>query len=196
MWVSSPEPAVGVSVTPEPVKPVCDRRATASVKLHGLCTREDGLDRTRPSPGSAAVGFGGGLRQDKARLRRWRKARCGDEHQGIEVPGAVSGWEPRGRTTFQPLGLTRVASKIRCKSDDGRRFPFKSYQLIEGKDPRPCLFEYRLPTVSMPGFDELFAIRGNRTAFRVQVPPRTPSKNLCPGVSRLIAPRTTCWPGW
>ena len=31
------------------------------MKLHGSCTREDGLDRTRPSPGSAAVGFGGGV---------------------------------------------------------------------------------------------------------------------------------------
>jgi len=35
--------------------------ATASVKLRGSCTREDGPDRTRPLPGSAAVGFGGGV---------------------------------------------------------------------------------------------------------------------------------------
>jgi hypothetical protein len=30
-------------------------------KMHGSCTREDGLDRTRPSRGSAAVGSGGGV---------------------------------------------------------------------------------------------------------------------------------------
>ena len=30
-------------------------------KMHGSCTREDGLDRTRPSLGSAAVGLGGGV---------------------------------------------------------------------------------------------------------------------------------------
>jgi hypothetical protein len=29
--------------------------------MHGSCTREDGLDRTRPSRDSAAVGLGGGV---------------------------------------------------------------------------------------------------------------------------------------
>ena len=47
---------------PEPVKPSCGRRATASVKLRGSCTREAGRDRTRPPRRSAAIGFGGGVR--------------------------------------------------------------------------------------------------------------------------------------
>ena len=50
---------------------ICDSRNPSSpsvtagqllwVEVNGSCTREDGLDRTRPSPGSAAVGFGGGV---------------------------------------------------------------------------------------------------------------------------------------
>ena len=36
-------------------------RTTTSVKMSGACTREDDLDRTRPSPGSAAIGFRGGV---------------------------------------------------------------------------------------------------------------------------------------
>ena len=41
----------------EPVKAVCDRRATASVNLPGERTREDGLDRTCPKvPEMAAIG--------------------------------------------------------------------------------------------------------------------------------------------
>jgi len=35
-------------VPPGTLKPVCDREATASVKVPGSCTRQDGLDRTRP----------------------------------------------------------------------------------------------------------------------------------------------------
>jgi hypothetical protein len=61
LWVSSLEPAVGGSMTPGTRQAACDRSATASVKLHGSCTREDGLDTTRPSPGSAAIGLGGGV---------------------------------------------------------------------------------------------------------------------------------------
>jgi hypothetical protein len=42
---------------PEPVKAVCDRRATAAVDLPGERTREDGLDGTCPTvPESAAIG--------------------------------------------------------------------------------------------------------------------------------------------
>ena len=55
---------------PGTLKPVCDRQGNASVKVHGSCTRQDGFDRTRPSPGPAAGGFGGGSGQDKARSRR------------------------------------------------------------------------------------------------------------------------------
>jgi hypothetical protein len=40
----------------EPVKAVCDRRATASVNLPGERTREDGLDRTCPPKAVAAIG--------------------------------------------------------------------------------------------------------------------------------------------
>ena len=86
--VSSPEPAVGGSVTPGTCQARLSPRATASVKLHGSCTREDGLDRTRPSPGSAAVGFGLGLwAGHRARSRRWCRFGCGDQGQGIGVPG-------------------------------------------------------------------------------------------------------------
>jgi hypothetical protein len=55
----------GVSMLPlsdcpgrtEPVKAVCDRRATASDELLGERAREDGLDRTCPAvPESAAIG--------------------------------------------------------------------------------------------------------------------------------------------
>ena len=41
---------------PEPVKAVCDRRATAPVKLPGERTREDSLDRTCPDLELAAIG--------------------------------------------------------------------------------------------------------------------------------------------
>jgi hypothetical protein len=50
-------------------------RATTSVKLHGSCTREDGLDRTRPSPGSAAIGFGGGVRAGQGAVTALAEAR-------------------------------------------------------------------------------------------------------------------------
>jgi hypothetical protein len=40
----------------EPVKAVCDRRATASVELPGERTREDSLDRTCPDQELAAIG--------------------------------------------------------------------------------------------------------------------------------------------
>lgn len=60
---------------PGTLKPVCDRcQGNASVKVHGSCTRQDGLDRTRPSPGPAAAGFAGGSGQDKARSRRRGRA--------------------------------------------------------------------------------------------------------------------------
>ena len=49
------------------------------LKLPGSCTREDGLDRTRPSPGSAAVGFGEGV---------W--AGPGRGHGAGEGPGVVA----------------------------------------------------------------------------------------------------------
>jgi hypothetical protein len=56
-WRGVPAPAAGiVRVRSEPVKPICDRRATAPVKLHGECTREDGLDRTCPDLELAAIG--------------------------------------------------------------------------------------------------------------------------------------------
>ena len=40
----------------EPVKAVCDRRATASVNLPGERTHEDDLDRTCPAKEMAAIG--------------------------------------------------------------------------------------------------------------------------------------------
>jgi hypothetical protein len=40
----------------EPVKAVCDRRATAPVELPGERTHEDGLDRTCPAKVMAAIG--------------------------------------------------------------------------------------------------------------------------------------------
>src|SRR6185437_1121759 len=46
------------------------RWATAPVKLLGSCTREDRLDRTRPSQGPAAAGFGGGVRAGQGAVSR------------------------------------------------------------------------------------------------------------------------------
>ena len=40
---------------------------------------------------------------------------------------------------------------------DGRRFPFETAKSPKGKDPRPCLSEYRLLTVSATTSMELFA---------------------------------------
>jgi hypothetical protein len=40
----------------EPVKAVCDRRATAPVELPGERTREDDLDWIRPAKEVAAIG--------------------------------------------------------------------------------------------------------------------------------------------
>ena len=52
-----PAPAAGiVRGRSEPVKAVCDRRATAPVELPGERTREDGLDRTCPDQEMAAIG--------------------------------------------------------------------------------------------------------------------------------------------
>ena len=63
--VSSPNPPWEYLCLPEPVKPACERRATASVKLHGSGTREDGLDRTCPAvPEFAAIGSMGTSGQD------------------------------------------------------------------------------------------------------------------------------------
>jgi hypothetical protein len=51
----------------EPVKAVCDRRATTSVNLLGERTREDDLDGTCPTvPESAAIGSMGTSGQDGA----------------------------------------------------------------------------------------------------------------------------------
>jgi len=52
-----PAPAAGiVRGRSEPVKAVCDRRATAAVELPGERTREDDLDRTCPDQEMAAIG--------------------------------------------------------------------------------------------------------------------------------------------
>jgi hypothetical protein len=52
-----PAPAAGIfRGRSEPVKAVCDRRATAPVELPGERTREDDLDRTRPDQEMAAIG--------------------------------------------------------------------------------------------------------------------------------------------
>src|SRR6185437_13257480 len=52
-----PEPAVGGYVTPGTRQARLSPLGNRSGKLHGSCTREDRLDRTRPSPGPAAAGF-------------------------------------------------------------------------------------------------------------------------------------------
>lgn len=67
-------PTVGVSVIPG----TCQTRLVTAgqqlrVKLHGSCTREDDLDRTRPSPGSAATGFGGGVWAGPGMVTRQRR---------------------------------------------------------------------------------------------------------------------------
>ena len=71
----------------EPVKPVCDHRATASVKLPGECTREDGLDRTCPRvPEMAAIGSMGtsGPGSHHGNLIISQKRSCGEQTHGAE----------------------------------------------------------------------------------------------------------------
>ena len=81
------------------------------MEVHGSCTRKADLDRTRPSPGTAAVGFGGGVRAGPGAVPvPVEGPMFGDEDRGVTVPGVMCGreprWEPRGRTTFQFSGLT------------------------------------------------------------------------------------------
>jgi hypothetical protein len=59
-------------VTPGTRQDRRDRRATASVKLHGPCTGEDGLDRTRPSPGSAGNPLRAAEERDRNMIRQLR----------------------------------------------------------------------------------------------------------------------------
>ena len=61
----------------EPVKAVCDRRATAPVELPGECTREDGLDRTCPDQELAAIGSRDTSGQESLTLKRQEVPRRG-----------------------------------------------------------------------------------------------------------------------
>ena len=75
-----------------------------SVKLRGSCTREDGLDRTRPVTrfGSYRV-RGRGLGRARARPVRRRRFDGGDEHQVTKGQGVVRG---RRRRVVQGLWTT------------------------------------------------------------------------------------------
>jgi hypothetical protein len=59
----------------EPVKAVCDRRATAAVELPGERTREDDLDRSCPDREVAAIGSRDASGQGSLTLMRqgWRR---------------------------------------------------------------------------------------------------------------------------
>jgi hypothetical protein len=55
-------------MTQESVKATCGCGTTAAVEVLGHIHAKTTFDRTRPSPGPAAVRFGGGSEQDQARL--------------------------------------------------------------------------------------------------------------------------------
>ena len=80
----------------EPVKAVCDRRATAPAKLRSERTREDDLDRTCPAKVMAAIGSMGRKRQDRRRLSvsNHRYAGRPDPCPGYppRTPGSASIW--------------------------------------------------------------------------------------------------------
>jgi len=96
--VSSPNPPWEYLCVPEPVKPAGDRRATASVELYGSSTREDGLDRTRPSPGPAAVGFGGGTRVGQGAVTAPGDLGDGEQDQRLTATVVASGYQQRPAT--------------------------------------------------------------------------------------------------
>ena len=66
-----PEPAVGISVTPG--TPSVATGQPGRVAAPGSCIRDDGPDRTRPSPGPATVGFGRGVLAGQRRGPRQRR---------------------------------------------------------------------------------------------------------------------------
>ena len=82
---------------PGPVKAACDRGAAVSARVHGSYAREDRLDRTRPSPGPAAAGFGEGL--GKA------------ERGHVAAPAIVS----------EPTSLGILASSVSSRPSDWMR---------------------------------------------------------------------------
>jgi hypothetical protein len=69
VWGPPPNPPQEYLCLPEPVKPVCDRRGNRLGQGAGSCARQVGLDRTHPSPGPAAAGFGGGVWAAQGGLR-------------------------------------------------------------------------------------------------------------------------------
>ena len=78
----------------EPVKPVCDR--TRFGKGHGSCTRQDGLDRTRP-------------------VARFGSSRCRCRNAAVSCPGRSSPRcrAPPRRSTRMRSGPTRTPPPIR-----------------------------------------------------------------------------------
>ena len=98
MSVSSPEPAVEV-FTPAGTWPgrfqrhcVIGYADPSAIRFSSSRVRERDLGRASRSPLAG------------------RRSDIGDEDQGVPVPRVMCGreprWEPRGRTTFQFLGLT------------------------------------------------------------------------------------------
>ncbi len=104
-----PAPAAGIiRGWTEPVKAVCDRRATAPVELPGERTREDGLDRTCPAKEMAAIG---------SRTHAWPGAltlRTLD-HEGLTQPGPRLQMAPPGarRAIQHGSGLLDVEGAAR-----------------------------------------------------------------------------------
>jgi hypothetical protein len=61
-------------VPPGTLKPVCDRQGNASVKVHGSCTRQDGLTEPVRRQVRQQSGSGEGSGQRRARSRRRGRA--------------------------------------------------------------------------------------------------------------------------
>src|SRR5439155_15026747 len=87
-----PNPPQEYPCLPEPVKPSVTVRATASVKVHGSCTRQDGLDRTRPVTESRiplpmlSRDDRAGLRQHSCRAMSWRSRALARSGQDLKQP--------------------------------------------------------------------------------------------------------------
>ena len=107
-----------------------------SVKLHGSCTREDGLDRTRPSLGSAAIGFGGGVWAGQGAVpspvegpmsvTRTRASRCRAPCAAGSHAGSHADERPSSSSDLQEQ---RARTRPRSRTDlNGSGSPYGSYK--------------------------------------------------------------------
>ena len=116
-----------------------------SVKLHGSCTREDGLDRTRPSPGSAAIGFGGGVWAGQGAVpspvegpmsvTRTRASRCRASCAAGSHAGSHADERP---SSSSDLHEQRARTRPRSRTDlNGSGSPYGSYKTRLSRPQQP-----------------------------------------------------------